>query len=54
MLNVIIFLVGALIMFYMALRSVRARQLLRTKASLWRQREAVRFRAGTAQLICLS
>ena len=31
MLNVIIFLVGALIMFYMALRSVRARQLLRTK-----------------------
>ena len=31
MLNVIIFLVGALIMFYMALRSVRARQQLRTK-----------------------
>ena len=31
MLNVIIFLVGALIMFYMALRSVRARQLLCTK-----------------------
>ena len=31
MLNVMIFLVGALIMFYMALRSVRARQLLRTK-----------------------
>ena len=31
MLNVMIFLVGALIMFYMALRSVRARQQLRTK-----------------------
>ena len=31
MANGIIFLVGALIMFYMALRSVRARQLLRTK-----------------------
>ena len=31
MLNVIIFLVGALIMFYMALRSVRARRQLRTK-----------------------
>ena len=31
MLNVMIFLVGALIMFYMALRSVRARQLLCTK-----------------------
>ena len=31
MLNVIIFLVGALIMFYMALRSVRARQQRRTK-----------------------
>jgi di/tricarboxylate transporter len=33
MLNVIIFLVGALIMFYMALRSVRARQQLRTKGA---------------------
>ena len=33
MLNVIIFLIGALIMFYMALRSVRARQRLRTKGS---------------------
>ena len=33
MLNVMIFLVGALIMFYMALRSVRARQLLRTKGA---------------------
>lgn len=31
MANGIIFLVGALIMFYMALRSVRARQQLRTK-----------------------
>lgn len=33
MLNGIIFLIGALIMFYMALRSVRARQQLRTKGA---------------------
>ena len=33
MLNGIIFLIGALIMFYMALRSVRARQQLRTKGT---------------------
>ena len=33
MLNGIIFLIGALIMFYMALRSVRARQQLRSKGT---------------------
>ncbi len=53
MLNVIIFLIGALIMFYMALRSVRARQRLRTKGSCVQATVSgtVQSRDGTAYVL---
>ena len=53
MLNWIIFLIGALIMFYMALRSVRARQQLRTKGTCVQATVAgtVQSRDGTAYVL---
>lgn len=53
MLNGIIFLIGALIMFYMALRSVRARQLLRTKGACVQATitGTVQSRDGTAYVL---
>lgn len=53
MLNGIIFLIGALIMFYMALRSVRARQQLRTKGACVQATVAgtVQSRDGTAYVL---
>ena len=53
MLNGIIFLIGALIMFYMALRSVRARQQLRTKGACVQATivGTVQSRDGTAYVL---
>ena len=53
MLNGIIFLIGALIMFYMALRSVRARQQLRAKGACVQATVAgtVQSRDGTAYVL---
>lgn len=53
MLNGIIFLIGALIMFYMALRSVRARQQLRTKGTCVQATitGTVQSRDGTAYVL---
>lgn len=53
MLNGIIFLIGALIMFYMALRSVRARQQLRTKGTCVQATVAgtVQSREGAAYVL---
>ena len=53
MLNVIIFLVGALIMFYMALRSVRQRRSLCTNGEKVQARitGTVQSRDGTAYVL---
>ena len=53
MLNGIIFLIGALIMFYMALRSVRARKLLCTKGTCVQATitGTVQSRDGTAYVL---
>ena len=55
MFNVLIFIIGAGIMFYMGLRSrAAAPAAYSRRASVWRPGWQALFRAGTARLICLS
>lgn len=54
MANGIIFLVGALIMFYMALRSVRRGAVSARTAKKYRHASLAQCRAGTARPMCWS